>query len=168
MNAGRIEQLGAPREIYERPANEFVRDFVGKTLLLRGRVQSANPSGQLAVAIDGAPDCVVFGRAFRPEGLSTGREVYVGVRPEDVELTPAAADRLPAGMLEGRGEAALFVGDRIEYQLHVDEQRPMVVYGPRHQPAEEGGRVWLKLRPEGHSAWPTDWAQTEPEEVNQQ
>jgi hypothetical protein len=61
-------------------------------------------------------------------------------------------------MLGATVEAALFVGERIEYQLEVEGQRQMVLYGPRHQPAVEGDRVWLKLRPDGHTAWPTDWS----------
>lgn len=161
MNFGVVQQQGSPRLLYEQPTNEFVRDFVGKTLLLKGKVQSANPSGQLAVAIDGAPNCVVFGRTYHPEGLESGQEVYVGVRPEDVEITPASGSDVPSGMIGATVEAALFIGERIEYQLEVAGQRSMVVYGQRHQPVEEGGKVWLKPRPEGHSAWPTDWAEAE-------
>jgi iron(III) transport system ATP-binding protein len=161
MNFGVIQQQGSPRLLYEQPANEFVRDFVGKTLLLRGRVQTANPSGQLAVAIGGAPDCVVFGRTYQPGGLEVGREVFIGVRPEDAEIAPAAGSDVPPGMIGGVVEAALFIGDRIEYQVQLESQTAMVLYGPRHQPAEEGGRVWIKLRPEGHTAWPSDWAASE-------
>jgi iron(III) transport system ATP-binding protein len=158
MNFGVIQQQGSPRLLYEQPANEFVRDFVGRTLLLKGHVQTANPSGQLAVAITGAPDCVVFGRTYQPGGLQRGREVYIGVRPEDAEITPASGPTVPPGLLGATVEAALFVGERIEYQLQVEGQRSMVLYGPRHQPVAEGDRVWLKLRPDGHTAWPTDWS----------
>jgi hypothetical protein len=53
------------------------------------------------------------------------------------------------------------VGERVEYQVEVDGQSAMVVYGDRHTPVEEGGRVWLKLRPDGHSAWSSDWSPAE-------
>jgi ABC-type Fe3+/spermidine/putrescine transport system ATPase subunit len=160
MNLGVIQQQGSPRLLYEKPANAFVRDFVGKTLLLKGTVQNANPAGQLAIALTGAPDCVVFGRTYQPGGLSAGREVFLGVRPEDAELRPASGPAAPPGMLSGIVEAALFVGERVEYQVQVDGQGALVLYGDRHQPVEETGRVWIQLRPDGHSAWPSDWDQS--------
>jgi ABC-type Fe3+/spermidine/putrescine transport system ATPase subunit len=156
MELGVIQQMGAPRVLYEEPANEFVRDFVGKTVLFRGEVRTGNPSGQVSVAIDGAPDCVVFGRSYEPNGIPKGQAVFIGVRPEDVAVTSATAAEPPSGMLAGTVTAALFIGERTEYQVQVDEQREIVVYGDRREPIVEGGRVWLTLRPDGHSAWPSD------------
>jgi iron(III) transport system ATP-binding protein len=161
MNFGVVQQQGGPRLLYEEPVNEFVRDFVGRTLLFKGTVQTSNPAGQLAVAVAGAPDCVVFGRAYNPEGLKTGASVYIAVRPEDVEILPALGAEIPAGMTSGTAQAALFIGERIEYQVEVDGQGIIVIYGERHRPVEEGSKVWLKLRPDGHSAWSSDWAHKE-------
>ncbi len=158
MNFGVVQQQGDPRLLYEEPANEFVRDFVGRTLLFKGKVQSGNPSGQLAIALEGAPDCVVFGRTYNPEGIKTGGAVYIGVRPEDVEILPAHGSTPPAGMIGGKAQAALFVGERIEYQVEVDGQSTVLIYGERHQPIDEGSKVWLKLRADGHSAWSSDWS----------
>ena len=53
MNFGVVQQEGSPQMLYETPKNEFVRDFLGKTLLFKGRVQSSNPEGQVAVALEG-------------------------------------------------------------------------------------------------------------------
>ncbi len=156
MDLGVIQQMAAPRMLYEEPANEFVRDFVGKTVLFRGQVQTSNPEGKVSIALDGAPDCVVSGRSYEPNGIGEGKSVYLGVRPEDVEVVPATAKEPPSGMLAGTILTALFVGERTEYQVQVDEQREILVYGNRHQETEEGGRIWLKLRPDGHSAWPSD------------
>src|SRR5438132_9317502 len=89
MNSGVVQQQGDPRLLYEQPANEFVRDFIGRTLLFKGKVQSSNPAGQLAVAVNGAPDCIVFARTYTPGGIAGGESVYVAVRPEDVEILPA-------------------------------------------------------------------------------
>jgi iron(III) transport system ATP-binding protein len=69
MNFGVVQQQGSPRALYEEPANEFVRDFLGRTLLFKGKVQSSNPSGRMAIAIEGAPDCVVFGRSYNPGAI---------------------------------------------------------------------------------------------------
>ncbi|MGH8677036.1 MAG: ABC transporter ATP-binding protein, partial [Burkholderiales bacterium] len=82
MNFGVVQQQGSPRLLYEQPVNEFVRDFVGRTLLFKGKVQTSNPSGQMAIAVAGAPDCVVFGRTYNPGGIKSGESVYIAVRPE--------------------------------------------------------------------------------------
>ena len=130
-----------------------MRDFVGKTLLFKGKVETSNPSGQMAIAIDGAPACIVFGRTYDPEAVDNGQEVFIGVRPEDVELFPATAADVPAGMIGGHVCAALFIGERIEYQVDIEDQGNIVVYGDRHVPIAENTKIWLRLRPDGHSAW---------------
>ncbi len=158
MNLGVVQQRGHPRLLYEEPANEFVRDFVGKTALFKAEVRTSNPSGQVAVAVSGAPDCVVFGRSYDPDKLEEGREVFIAVRPEDVEIVNADGDKAPSGTIGATVTTALFIGERIEYQVEVDGQGEIQVYGQRHDPAEEGGRVWLRLRPEGHSVWASDWS----------
>ena len=157
MNFGVVQQQGDPRMLYEEPANEFVRDFVGKTLLFKGKVQTSNPSGQMAIGIEGAPDCVVFGRTYNPGGVKSGQSVYIGIRPEDVQIHPAEGSQAPSGMIGGTARAALFIGERIEYQVEVDGQGVVIIYGERHDPVAEGKKVWLKLRPDGHSAWSSDW-----------
>ena len=161
MNFGVVQQQGDPRLLYEEPVNEFVRDFVGRTLLFKGKVQTSNPSGQMAIALAGARDCIVFGRCYNPGGMKTGESVFIGVRPEDVEIHPAHGVEAPSGMIGGKVEATLFVGERIEYQVEVDGQGVIMIYGERHKPVDEGSKVWLKLRPEGHTAWASDWSHKE-------
>jgi iron(III) transport system ATP-binding protein len=161
MNFGVIQQQGDPRLLYEAPVNEFVRDFVGKTLLFRGKVQTGNPAGQLAIALSGARDCVVFGRCYTPDGMKAGQSVFIGVRPEDVEILPALGAAPPPGTIGGAVQATLFIGERIEYQVEVDGQGVAVIYGGRHKPIDDGNKVWLKLRPDGHTAWPSDWSHKE-------
>jgi iron(III) transport system ATP-binding protein len=155
MNFGVVQQQGSPRKLYEKPANEFVRDFLGKTLLFQGRVQSSNPSGQVAVALKGAPDCVVFGRNYDAAVLKVDDSVQIAVRPEDVQILPAQGPKVPSGMIGGTIHAALFLGEQIEYQIEVDRQGVVVICGERHTPIEDGSGVWLRLRPDGHTAWPS-------------
>ena len=161
MNFGVVQQRGDPRLLYEQPANEFVRDFVGRTLLFKGTVQTSNASGQMAIALAGARDCVVFGRSYNPGGVKAGESVFIGVRPEDVAVQPALGSEPLAGVLGGTAQTALFVGERIEYQVEVDGQGVIMIYGERHDPIAEGKKVWLKLRPDGHTAWASDWSHKE-------
>ena len=160
MDLGVVQQQGPPQLLYEQPANEFVRDFIGKTALLRGEVRGGNPSGQTAVAVRGGADCVIFGRSYDPGGLAEGQDVFIAVRPEDIEVRPAASGGVPAGAIGGVVSAALFTGERIEYQVDVEGQSTLHVFGERREPASEGGEVWLTLRPDGHSVWASDWTHT--------
>ena len=82
MNAGHAEQVGAPLEVYERPASVFVAGFIGAPAmnLLRARVAGGRAmAGAAALPLPLAP------------GLDEGRDVTWGVRPEHVELAPGAA-----------------------------------------------------------------------------
>ncbi|MGW4794350.1 ABC transporter ATP-binding protein [Nonomuraea sp. NPDC004297] len=76
MNGGRIEQIGSPEDVYERPETTFVASFVGSVTLLRGRIADTS-----ALALAGG-DKVDFGR---PLG-SAGADVYVALRPEDLRI----------------------------------------------------------------------------------
>jgi ABC-type Fe3+/spermidine/putrescine transport system ATPase subunit len=154
MDLGCVQQVGSPRELYERPANAFVRDFLGRTILLRGVVQAASAAGQVAVAVDGAPACVVFGRAYVTEGVGVGSAVYLAMRPEDAEVVAMDADVKVAESVRGTVEAALFVGERTEYRVGIDAQGSVLAYGRREETFGAGQPVQLALRPESVSVWP--------------
>jgi len=77
MNAGRLQQVGRPEEIYHKPANFFVATFVGRSNVLRGRVVEAK--GEAAAVDVGFPVA-----AQTPHRLAPGEEVDVVVRPEDI------------------------------------------------------------------------------------
>jgi iron(III) transport system ATP-binding protein len=155
MNFGMVQQQGTPQQLYEMPSNEFVRDFLGKTLVFKGRVQSAKPAGQVAVKLEGARDCVVSGRHDDATALNVGETVMIGVRPEDVQILPQQGPDVPTGMISGKAHAALFLGEGIEYQVEIDGQNSVMVRGERHLPIAEGSAVWLKINPEGHTIWRT-------------
>jgi iron(III) transport system ATP-binding protein len=152
MRSGVIEQQGTPRELYQEPATEFVRDFVGKTLIFKGVVEKAEP-GRAAVRLDGTAHSLVQGRVPENVTIEPGQPVKVGVRPEDVELTPGGVSEVN-GNLGGLVSAALFVGERVEYQVLVDGQGPYVLYGHRGNAFERDSRVGLRLVGEWHSVWP--------------
>ena len=88
MNLGIMQQQGPPQLLYEEPANEFVRDFIGKTVLLRGTVQSSNPSGQVSVAIAGGPELRHLRALLQP-----GRALH---GPGRVHRHPPGGHRRPA------------------------------------------------------------------------
>ncbi len=88
MNRGRIEQLGAPTDLYERPATAFVAGFLGVSNLLAGVV-----AGEDRVRLDDGTEVRLS------LGGRSGR-VAVGVRPEKVRLGAGAGNELPGTVTE--------------------------------------------------------------------
>ncbi len=114
MNKGRIEQLGTPREVFDRPANPFVMDFLGNVNVFSGRVQNGKASwGGLEVEY---PDY--------PHGES--REAAVYVRPHELEIERFAADdaalRIEVKRVNPTGSVAKVYGLSLDYgsPVHVD------------------------------------------------
>jgi spermidine/putrescine transport system ATP-binding protein len=121
MNAGRIEQVGTPNDLYERPTTAFVAGFLGVSNLLYGSV-----TGGDLVRLDGGGELRVR------TGALAGRSgrVAVGVRPEKIRLGPGEVNRL-----EGRVTERAYVGVATQYLLST-AQGPMQVYV---QNLESGG-----------------------------
>jgi spermidine/putrescine transport system ATP-binding protein len=104
MNLGRIEQLGAPTELYENPQTAFVAGFLGVSNLIRGTVAAAD-----RVRLEHGPDVRV------PPAALAGRsgEVAVGIRPEKIELSDEHENQLDGRIVETAyvGVATQFVVD---------------------------------------------------------
>jgi len=115
LDRGRMQQLAPPAELYARPANPFVAEFVGKVNLLEGRVVEVR-DGQCRVALDGIEALVPFPPV--PAALpataapSVGARVGVVVRPETVHLARE-------GTLRGAVRRAVYLGSQVEYEVEV-------------------------------------------------
>ncbi|PWR07727.1 spermidine/putrescine ABC transporter ATP-binding protein [Micromonospora acroterricola] len=112
MNAGRIEQLGAPADIYEFPAAAFVANFLGQSNLLAAEAAGTG-GGEVAVTAHGARFSVPAGRSRVDRG-----PVHLGVRPEKLNLV-GSADQVPAGHQHVTGVVtdASYVGVSTQYLL---------------------------------------------------
>jgi iron(III) transport system ATP-binding protein len=150
MHEGRIIQLGTPREIYERPVNRFVSDFIGSTNLVPGRIAGAVGNELYRVETAGGPlTCAV------PRGAASGHEVIVSVRPEDVSICEQQA---PAGAWEATVEQVIFLGECVDCRLTVGDF-PLRVRAHPSVRVRRGDRVFLAFhaercvafRPEGES-----------------
>ena len=134
MNEGRIVQIGSPRDIYERPRNKFVADFVGSTNFIGGTVASAaagNGRCRVATALGELNvQCV--------EPLAKDTPVVISVRPEDVELYEAAPPREDGdNVCTGVVEAKVFLGDYLDFQVKVGD---FVLLAARPSVAADAGR----------------------------
>jgi iron(III) transport system ATP-binding protein len=139
MNGGRIEQLGSPREIYERPRNQFVADFVGTTNFIRGSVEETlngchrirSEIGELEVrAVD---------------ALAAGTQVVISVRPEDVRLSEARPQS--GNVLQGTVHTKVFLGESIDFEVKVAE-RTLLSRAHPSLGTRVGHPIYLSLDPE--------------------
>jgi len=109
MRDGKIEQIGAPAEIYERPATRFVAGFIGSINMVPAKVDAVE-GGMVRLATPAGP-----ARA-RIDGVSAGTGVTLTVRPERLKIAAGAA---PADAVawQARVERVVYTGARLEVQL---------------------------------------------------
>jgi putative spermidine/putrescine transport system ATP-binding protein len=111
MRGGRIEQVGTPLDIYQRPASAFVADFIGACNLLPARVTGVEA---------GLASCEIRpGAVARVESgaLSTGDEVTLAIRPERLALGRAPGEVLADTSLAGTVRASTYLGARTSYDI---------------------------------------------------
>ncbi|MFL5779029.1 MAG: ABC transporter ATP-binding protein [Chloroflexota bacterium] len=121
MHAGRVEQLGTPETLYERPATRFVADFIGTTNLLRGRVEGRGSSGA-TVRLEGG-ELVPAAATEAPVGSA----VELSVRPEGVTLLPHGTD----GALHGTVVQRSYLGTTIQYLVRTASGVVLTVLAPK-------------------------------------
>jgi spermidine/putrescine transport system ATP-binding protein len=117
MREGRILQIGAPRDIYDRPANRFVADFIGETNFLKGEAAPA-PSGGAAVRL--AAGAAIEARP--PAGGFRPGAVVVAVRPENLRLEEAGGE----GAIGAAVEHAVYFGTDTHFHLRLGSGEEVV------------------------------------------
>ena len=112
MNRGRIEQIGTPREVYERPATPFVAEFIGNTNFVPGTVRASDgASGFYRVA------CDIGELRAHGDGLAAGDKVMLSVRPEDVYLSESRPEG--GNVWEGTVDQKVFLGESSDFRVVV-------------------------------------------------
>jgi iron(III) transport system ATP-binding protein len=144
MNRGHVEQLGAPRALYERPATPFVRDFLGKSVTLRAIVvaRDANSTTVEATGANTRLRCA-------PSDAEVGAVVTVSIRPEAVAIADGTGDNVVIGSVV----AVFYQGDRSECEVRVGDAL-ISTFVPPGVSIAPGQQVALRLPPECLSVWP--------------
>lgn len=142
LNQGRIEQVGTPPEIYERPANQFVAGFIGVSNFLTGEIAGRAGSDDLVPVRVGGETL----HCKADKGVK-GDTVLLSIRPEDWEasLDPPAEARINA--LHCTVERAVYMGGVLELWLQSAGQQ-IRVHGHRLPMMEPGQSVYISVRPE--------------------
>lgn len=135
MKDGRVQQVGTPLEIYRRPANVFVAEFIGSSNLLKGEVVASD-----RVQVHGHTLHV----ESMPNGFTAGTEITISVRPEEVGLR--AGEETGDNCLQGTITFIRDVGQNVEYRIDCNGIEITSNVPPRDKPAvERGDRVTVEL-----------------------
>ncbi len=108
MSQGRIEQVGTPMEVYQRPRTQFVAGFVGVSNFMRGKVRGVKEK-RVTVDLAGMGEASVLSG----EDLSVGADILLSVRPESLEI---ASDRAKCrdNAIEAKVEEVIYLGPLIQ------------------------------------------------------
>jgi spermidine/putrescine transport system ATP-binding protein len=134
MHAGQIQQQGGPEELYERPVNRFVADFIGVSNPLPGTVRRFDPATRRA-SIETDRGLHLDGHVTDPAAsLGPGDAVVVAVRPERLSVEPATGDAPPASngstgwtAVPGRITQGTYLGEQTEFRIQTDQAGELIV-----------------------------------------
>jgi spermidine/putrescine transport system ATP-binding protein len=150
MNAGRVEQIGTPREIYDHPASVFVAGFIGQANLWPVSVLSRQ-GDRCEVDLGGTP---VTSGCDHPDVRADGRAVLM-VRPERIAVS---ADRPEGDVAAVPAYVAdlVFQGPVVRYDCRLDDGYPAVshIAARRDQLPLVGDTVWISWTPEASVVLP--------------
>ncbi len=175
MREGRIEQLGAPEELYEHPRSDFVAGFLGVSNLLDAKVEGGDDRFAHLRLADGT-------RLRAPISAVNGsRQVLIGVRPEKLRVSAVEDDRARAidaesNAIDGTVLDASYIGVSTQYIVETANGQKMTVYAQNLETSgagevlADGQRVQLSWQPKhtfviGSAAGPPLMGDSELEEV---
>ena len=141
VHRGRLEQVGAPVEVYEKPTTPFAGEFLGRTVTLEGTVRK-NHAGHWIELANGS------GRLFLeqdPSRFAGGEAVRILTRPEDIEILPMG--ELSQNQIRARIEEVAYLGDHFEYHVQAGGNSFVLCAGKRERHAV-GSEVRLSFVPE--------------------
>lgn len=127
MNDGEIRQVGAPMDVYQEPADEFVADFIGSANLIDSTVTSSDGRYELDTTL-GFDITAESGTAVGGRDLDTGDSVTVLLRPERLALQSGTSDK--ANTLSGTLREVTYLGSLAEYFVELADGTEMQVTSP--------------------------------------
>ncbi len=136
MNSGKIDQLGTPEDIYDRPQSEFVARFIGASNVIKGTAADENH-----VAFAGATLQVVGAK------LKTGQSAAVAIRQHDIQLS-TQAPQAPGNTVKATVTRQVFLGASRDYMVETADGTTLRVVTQTENAVPPGTEVWLTLPPE--------------------
>jgi iron(III) transport system ATP-binding protein len=136
MNAGKIDQLGTPEDIYDRPQSEFVARFIGASNVIKGEARDENH-----VAFAGATLRVVGAK------LRAGQGAAVAIRQHDIQLSTQAPPS-PDNTVKATVARQVFLGASRDYMVETADGTTLRIVTSTENAVARGTEVWLTLPPE--------------------
>jgi iron(III) transport system ATP-binding protein len=140
MKDGHIIQKARPRDIYEKPANRFVADFIGTTSLVDGTVRDTN--GEKLI-IDSTIGTITVANS---DGMNVGAKAVVSLRPENLEIFDSKPTIEHCNVFEGTVYSKVFLGGTLDLQIKVGEQVLLARAHPSHR-EPVGAKIWFTVDP---------------------
>jgi iron(III) transport system ATP-binding protein len=142
MSKGKIEQRGGPVEIYSKPVNEYVSNFIGVANLMKGKVlEAADGKGRVEVEQGGQKITVP---CMIGPGIGAGDDAVLSVRPENAH---AVRENGADVTLEGEVTHAIFLGSYVDCRVQWGDFEWKVIAHPRAR-LRAGEKVYLQFDPE--------------------
>jgi len=141
MNNGVIQQIDSPSRVYQRPANQFVSNFIGLSNFLGAKIRRQD--GRTAVHFDAAGDYAVEMANLQPT-VTDGQTVMAAVRPEEFEMDPNGTAGLEATVI-----SSVFLGSTTHYflQLAGGQEVEAIQNSDLWEIIPNGTRVRLAVKP---------------------
>lgn len=121
MEGGRVRAEGVPADIYQRPRDRFVAEFVGETNLLEGTVV-ARSGGAYTIGIGGASASIAS-----DANLTTGNKIVFSVRPERVRCPCSGAQNLWSGIVD----EVVYTGELVKYRVRLNDAPDVTISAKR-------------------------------------
>jgi iron(III) transport system ATP-binding protein len=146
MNGGKIDQLGSPEDIYDRPQSEFVARFIGASNVIKGTALD-----DAHVSFAGATLRVVGAK------LTAGQSATVAIRQHDIELTTqapqasqnqASQNQAWQNVVKATVTRQVFLGASRDYMVETSDGTVLRIVTATGNPVPKGTEVWLTLPPE--------------------
>ena len=133
MNAGKIDQLGSPEDIYDRPQSEFVARFIGASNVIKGTARDDHH-----VSFAGSTLQVVGAK------LKPGQETPVAIRQHDIQLATHAPQNLN-NVVKATVTRQVFLGASRDYMVETPDGATLRIITSTENPVPRGTEVWLTL-----------------------
>ena len=145
MDSGNVVQIGTAQEIYKKPANKFVADFIGTMNFMSGEVVEVLSDKNAAYVRTEFSDKLV---CMTPDStaITAGAEVFASIRPEDVEVFTEPPDATE-NVFKGKIAHKAYLGNFLFFFVSVNDSM-IRVQAPHHMPQEEGQELYMLLDPQ--------------------
>jgi len=144
MRAGKVVQLGAPRDVYLRPNSAFAADFMGRSNMIAGVLRS--PSSATEAPAADVSVTVSFGelRCVRNAGIREGSPVLVVIRPQAIAASLARPTAARGDVFQARIDRLYFLGDFVEAEVSIGTAVLRVMLDA-YVEASVGQTIWLEF-----------------------